>query len=288
MDATTQTNTPSVPKLMADSFAAAQTQAQRGTTTRTPAETEVTAKKREEPSTAPALSTDLSEWDIPLSQMVGQTTSNPSGQLYQVSLHFTYLQHLNLHSRPTDHLLLCREKEGDYSLLLLMMTMLPLLLNTFIKFPVQSVMYPQNPLYNQLHHHLKHRNKLPYNLLHSLRHSNPHSLHHNILPLLLNTLSLLSLALNHHHPTPPIPKRQTKNHRGLNLTFQSTANPLQQMTTQNPLNQKFTTTKVNRNTNVTVRLGKKNFSLSNWYCSPIYRDGHNTGLISTTNGRDRT
>ncbi|XP_028072063.1 mediator of DNA damage checkpoint protein 1-like [Camellia sinensis] len=83
MDATTQTNTPSVPKLMADSFAAAQTQAQRGATTRTPAETEVTAKKREEPSTAPALSTDLSEWDIPLSQMVGQTTSNPSGQLYQ-------------------------------------------------------------------------------------------------------------------------------------------------------------------------------------------------------------
>ncbi|XP_028122004.1 uncharacterized protein LOC114319193 [Camellia sinensis] len=83
MDATTQTNTPSVPKLMADSFAAAQTQAQRGATTRTPAETEVTAKKREEPSTAPALSTDLSEWDIPLSQMVGETTSNPSGQLYQ-------------------------------------------------------------------------------------------------------------------------------------------------------------------------------------------------------------
>ncbi|GMP59625.1 hypothetical protein CsSME_00022841 [Camellia sinensis var. sinensis] len=83
MDATTQTNTPSVPKLMADSFAAAQTQAQRGTTTCTPAETEVAAKKREEPSTAPSLSTDLSDWDIPLSQMVGQTTSNPSGQLYQ-------------------------------------------------------------------------------------------------------------------------------------------------------------------------------------------------------------
>ena len=89
MDPTTQTNTPSVPKLMADSFATAQTEAQRGTTTRTPAETEVTAKKREEPSTAPALSTDLSEWDIHLSQMVGQTTSNPSRQLYQGSLHFT-------------------------------------------------------------------------------------------------------------------------------------------------------------------------------------------------------
>ena len=133
MDATTQTNTPSVPKLLPDSFAAAQTEAQRGTTTRTPAETEVTAKKREEPSTAPALSTDLTEWDIPLSQMLGQTTSNPSGQLYEVSLHFTFLHHLNFHSRPTDHLLLCREKEGDYSLLLLMMRIRPLLLNTFIQ-----------------------------------------------------------------------------------------------------------------------------------------------------------
>ncbi|XP_028079427.1 uncharacterized protein LOC114281176 [Camellia sinensis] len=69
MDPTTQTNTPSVLKLMADSFATSQTQAQRGTTTRTPAVTEVTAKKREEPSTTPALSTDLSDWDIPISQM---------------------------------------------------------------------------------------------------------------------------------------------------------------------------------------------------------------------------
>ncbi|XP_028104000.1 extensin-like [Camellia sinensis] len=69
MDPTTQTNTPSVPKLMADSFAASQRQAQRGTTTRTPAETEVTAKKRKVPSTAPALNTDLSDWDIPRSQM---------------------------------------------------------------------------------------------------------------------------------------------------------------------------------------------------------------------------
>ncbi|KAF5933877.1 hypothetical protein HYC85_030048 [Camellia sinensis] len=86
MDPTTQTNTPSIPKLMADSFAASQIEAQRGTTTRTPAEAEVTAKKREEPSTAPALSTDLSDWDIPLSQMIGQTTSNPSGQLYQLGM----------------------------------------------------------------------------------------------------------------------------------------------------------------------------------------------------------
>ncbi|XP_028106025.1 uncharacterized protein LOC114305106 [Camellia sinensis] len=69
MDPTAQTNTSSVSKLMADSFATSQTQAQRVTTTRTPVEIEVTAKKREEPSATPALSTDLSDWDIPLSQM---------------------------------------------------------------------------------------------------------------------------------------------------------------------------------------------------------------------------
>lgn len=114
IDPITQTNTPTVPKLVGDSFLALQTHAQRGTTTRTPVETEATAKKREEPSTAPALSTDLSDWDIPLSQMVSRTTSNPSGQLYQVCLDFTYLHHLNFHSRLTDHFLLCREKEGDY------------------------------------------------------------------------------------------------------------------------------------------------------------------------------